>query len=70
MFMLYDNLPLQVVNLCNFTLCHLHYQSPGFNDVILVHKVFLHYLSTVLPFPVSLQNPIILNSFIDPNIIM
>lgn len=40
-----------MVNLHDFKLCHLHYQSTIFNNVILVHNVFLHYLSTVLPFP-------------------
>lgn len=51
MFMRDDNFPLQMVNLHDFKLCHLHYQSTIFNNVILVHNVFLHYLSTVLPFP-------------------
>lgn len=49
MFMRDDNFPLQIVNLHDFKLCHLHYQSTIF--VILAHNVFLHYLSTVLPFP-------------------
>lgn len=46
MFILNDNLTLQLVNLYNFKLCHPHYQSTIFNDGVLVHKLFLHYLST------------------------